>query len=203
MARKATQDMTQKEMDQEIARLEQAAKVQKFILRNFVVENMYVIVAYARYRDPKTGKKIEGRAIFLVLLAMTKHAWKPIAAVWPGNKSLAAMTGLSPNYVELCKRAMVSEKIVEHDGQSKIHTDRYLFRYSALVDFVELAKLKVEAPPMPEYLAGFVPDPDGDAAEEELMWKAEGVASGEVEQSTDDSGFNPLADETERDVYHD
>jgi hypothetical protein len=33
------------------------------------------------------------------------------------------------------------------------------------VDFVELAKLRVEALPMPDYLAGFVPDPDGDAAD--------------------------------------
>ena len=164
---------------------------------------MHTIIGYEPIPGSENGQGVEGRAIFLVLLAMTKHAWKPIAAVWPGNKGLAAMTGLSPNYIELCKRAMVFDKIMEHDGQSKIHTDRYLFKLDWLLAFVDLAKLRVNAPPTPEWLVGFVPDPEGDAKEEELMWRAEGVASGEVEQSTDDSGFNPLADETEREVNHD
>ncbi|MGD0792057.1 MAG: hypothetical protein ABR920_09825 [Terriglobales bacterium] len=160
-----------------------------FVVRNAVVEAMDAIVGYKNYIDPETGKRPDGRAMFLLLLAMAKHCWAAEGNVWPGNTSLAKSTGMADSYIRVLKHAAVQAGIIVdlEKQQLKTRTDMYLMSVDLIQDFVERAVL-----PVPESLKGFKPDPKGDALEEALMYVAEDLLGIGGEETGDETP--PLSD---------
>lgn len=156
--------------------LAEAAKVatdkpfEMYMLRNAIGEAMTTIVNYELFKDPETGKQVDGKSMFLFLFAMAKHGWKPLANVWAGDKLLAKESGLSRNYIPVLKRAACAAGLIEDKGKKhhRTQTDEYLLDIQFIADFVQLAVL-----PVPESLKGFKPDPKGDAKEEAAQFAAE------------------------------
>jgi hypothetical protein len=158
---------------------------------------MEAIVSYECYHDPETGKAPDGRAAFMVLLAMAQFAWAEESVVYPGNKLLAKMTGYSRKYVQIVKRALVFADAMKYLGVSpKNQTDEYEMSLEQIEEFIERVSL-----PVPEELKTFMKkyyDPAADAAEEAAMYVAEDIEA--RDQSTEDPDYKPEADEAANEV---
>lgn len=159
--KKKFHEKTEAEQEREIEQLQKLAKIQKFILRNFVVMHMAEIINYRN-----------------------------------GNTMLGYVAGIGKDHVELCKRALAEAGAIKFVGKSRIHTDKYEISLERLTVFVDMVKLYADAPPMPKWMEGFEPDPEGDEREELEMYAAEDLLAGD--QSTEDRQHDRLADETER-----
>jgi hypothetical protein len=169
------------------AKILQIAKAQKFMLRNFMVENMDAFCSWDLYTDPITGKRVKGSAAFLVLLAMCKHGWAEEAKVWPGDKTLANMTGLTRSYVQVVKRTLRDLNLLSLVGQSNLHTDIYTIRLETLQRFVDLARVRIKAPPPPDWMEGFVPDVKGDNFEELREFAEQDEESADIDTDAGDN----------------
>jgi hypothetical protein len=177
----------------EASTLAEAAKVatdkpfEMYMLRNAIGEAMTTIVNYELFKDPETGKQVDGKSMFLFLFAMAKHGWKPLANVWAGDKLLAKESGLSRNYIAVLKRAACAAGLILDAGKvhHKTQTDTYTMDIEFIADFIQRAVL-----PVPESLKGFRPDPKGDALEEIAQYAADDA---DEHDEVLDPAFDPMS----------
>lgn len=171
----------------------QIQKAQKFVLRNFLTANMTYFCSWDLYTDPKTSKRIKGGTIFLVLLAMCNHGWCEKSEVWPGDKTLAKMTGLKRSYIQVVKRTMEALGIIDWRGEHKTHTDIYCIQLKKLESFVELARIRITAPKVPTAMDGFVQDLAAEEAQEQANAVADDLEAVEIEDNEDEPLLDPQA----------
>jgi len=169
----------------------------RFVIRNAITTGMEAIVSYECYLDPETGKAPDGRAAFMVLLAMAQFAWAEESVVYPGNKLLAKMTGYSRKYVEVVKRALVFAGAMKYVGENPTHhTDDYEMSLAQIEEYIERVSL-----PVPEELKTFMKkhyNPAADAAEEAAMYADDDMEA--RDQSTEDPDYKPEADDAVNEV---
>lgn len=134
-----------------------------FMVRNAIVEAMDAIVRFENFHDPVSGKRPDGKSVFLLLIALAKYCWAPTSRVWAGDKKLAKSTGLSVDYIRKLKRAAVHAGLLQDINRKhpKTRTDIYVMSIDLIAEFVQRAVL-----PTPAVLKDLKHDPKGDALEE-------------------------------------
>jgi hypothetical protein len=159
-------------------------------------------ISYGRWYDPKHPEKnIKGKTVVQVLRGLAHYARRPEGSyVYPGNERLARETGVSENYVGVCKRALAFAGVIEFRGMRPYpeNTEVYWISLDHLKNMVYWLTL-----PVPQVLVDFYkqnPDPEKlaaeDAAEEEYINACEEAwGSGDMSEGIDEGCDSVVSEE--------
>jgi hypothetical protein len=163
-----------------------------------------------RWYDPKHPEKtnIKGKTVVQVLRGLAHYARRPEGSyLYPGNERLARETGVSENYVGVCKRALAFAGIIEFCGMRPYpeKTEIYWLSLDHLKNMIYWLSLP-EHPDLIEFYR-LNPNPEKlaaeDAVEEEYIHACEEAwGLGDMSEGIDEGSERVVSEEGWSDAHY-